>query len=87
VVIESSEKKISIELTLSEALVLLEWVSRIDSRDSMPADKVAEEVVLWKLEAQLESILRAEPLGSDYLGLITAARERVRKLAYPEGVP
>jgi hypothetical protein len=87
VVIEVPEKKVTIELTISEALVLLEWVSTLDSRGSMPADKSVEEVVLWKLESQLEGVLRAEPLGSDYLGLVAAARERVRKLAYGERTP
>lgn len=86
-VIEVPEKKVAIELTLSEALVLLELVSRVDSCSSIPADEVAEQVVLWKLEGQMEDVLRAEPMGSDYLGLVTAARERVRKLAYGNEVP
>jgi hypothetical protein len=85
--IENPEKKIQIELTLSEALVLLEWVSRVDSCGSMPPDKSAEEVVLWKVEDQLERIMRAEPSESDYLEQIGEARERVRKLAYPEEAP
>ena len=82
--IELPEKKVAIELTLSEALVLLEWVSRAESCGSMPPDKSAEELVLWKVEEQLERILRAEPLGSDYVGLGAAARTHVRKLAYGE---
>lgn len=85
--IEAPERKVAIELTLSEALVLLEWVSRVDSCGSMPPDKSAEEVVLWKVEEQLEHLLRAEPLGSDYMGLVAAARARVRKLAYGEEEP
>lgn len=85
--IEFPERKVAIELTLSEALVLLEWVSRVDSCGSMPADKSAEEAVLWNVEGQLERILRAEPLGSDYIELVAVARARVRKLAYGEEEP
>lgn len=85
--IENPEKKIQIELTLSEALVFLEWVSRVDSCGSMPPDKSAEEVVLWKVEDQLERIMRSEPSESGYLEQIGKARERVRKLAYPEEAP
>lgn len=86
-VIELPEKKIAIELTIPEAFVLLEWISRIDSPSSIPVDESAEQVVFWNVEAQLERLLRAEPLGSDYPGLVAAARERVRKLAFPEGEP
>jgi len=53
----------------------------------MPVDKSAEEAVLWNVEEQLERILRAEPLGSDYLGLVATARAHVRKLAYGEEEP
>ena len=53
----------------------------------MPADKSAEEAVLWNIEEQLERLLRAEPLGSDYMGLVAADRARVRKLAYGEEEP
>ena len=86
-VIEAPEKKVAIELTLSEALVFLEWVSRVDFCGSMPPDKSAEEVVLWQVEDQLERLLRAEPLGSDYIELVAAARARVRKLTYGEEDP
>jgi hypothetical protein len=81
------EKKVSIELTLSEALVLLAWISRIDSSGSIPADESAEQAVLWSVEARLEGALRSEPLGSDWAGLVAAARDRVRELARGEDLP
>lgn len=86
-VIELPVKKIAIELTIAEALVLLEWISRIDSPSSIPADESAEQVVLWKLEEQLERVMREDPTESDYGEQIEKAREHVRMLAFPKEDP
>ena len=53
-----------LELTSDEALVLFEWLARLDDRDALPTEDPAEEQVLWSLHGQLEKAL-TEPFQSN----------------------
>ena len=66
-----------IRLTRAEALVLFEWLARVDAAGKLPVDDPAEQQVLWRLEGQLESTL-IEPLGPNYQEAVARARKEVR---------
>lgn len=67
---------VRLELGKQEALVLFEWLANADTADATIFQHPAEEKVLWKLEAQLESTL-AEPFAADYANLLAQARASV----------
>lgn len=73
-------KKISIEMSQAEALVLFEWLARNDKVQRLQIEDEAEERVLWLLEAQLERQL-VEPLAGNYSELLASARTLVRQQA------
>jgi hypothetical protein len=60
-----SSKKVTIDLTGDEALVLYDWLTRFTQRDDMHVTDQAEERVLFDLEVMLEKALMA-PLQVDY---------------------
>lgn len=66
-----------IEMSDDEALVLFEWLARLDDKAAFPVEDEAEEQVLWKIHGQLEKVLR-EPFLANYRELVSAARERVK---------
>ena len=70
-------EKVSLELTPSEALVLLEFLSRFTSEKVLKLEDQAEKRVLWNLCASLESIL-VEPFADNYKELLERARVEVR---------
>jgi hypothetical protein len=65
-----------LELTGDEALVLFEWLSRLDEQDAFIKD-LAEEKVLWSLHGQLEKVL-TEIFQPNYSELVEQARARLR---------
>jgi hypothetical protein len=65
-----------LDLTNDQALVLFEWLSRLDEADAMPCEHEAERQVLWTLHGQLEKAL-TEPLRPDYRSLLEEARSKV----------
>ncbi|MBA3391693.1 MAG: hypothetical protein H0T89_03565 [Deltaproteobacteria bacterium] len=67
----------TLELTDDQALVLFEWLARLDERDAFPCEDEAEEQVLWLLHGQLEKVL-AEPFRANYRELVEMARIRVK---------
>jgi len=71
------EEKVHLRLTRAEALVLFDWVARLDAQKNLPVEDRAEELVLWRIEGQLESVL-VEPLGPNYRDAVEAARNEVR---------
>jgi hypothetical protein len=72
-----NDQTICLQLTADQALVLFEWLARMDEREAkVPFDDPAEERVLWLLEGQLESSLVA-PLDPKYRDLLAAARRAV----------
>ena len=70
-------KKVKIELTSDEALVLYDWLTRFNQRADTDFADQAEERVLFDLEALLEKALVA-PLQSDYANALAQARSKVR---------
>ncbi len=72
-----STESVNICLTRAEALVLFEWLARLDASKNLPVEDSSEELVLWRIEGQLESTL-VEPLGPDYREAVEAARREVR---------
>ena len=64
---------VSIPLTREQAIVLFEWLSREDSKEAIPTAHVAEQKVLWTIEAWLERTL-VEPLQPNYNEILEAAR-------------
>lgn len=72
-----TSRKIAIELTEDEVLVLFEWVHRMVESSASTFEDQAEQRVLWDLEASLES---ANPalFGSDYAARLQAAKDRLR---------
>lgn len=66
-----------LELTQDEALVLFEWLSRLDEQDAFPCKDPAEQQVLWSLHGQLEKVM-AEPFRANYRELVAQARSRVK---------
>jgi hypothetical protein len=72
------QEPVLLRLTRAQAVVLFEWLTRVDSAGGAPVMDPSETYVLWQLEAQLESVL-VEPLRSDYLALLEAARKMVRE--------
>ncbi len=70
-------RKISIDFSEEEVLVLFEWLHRLNESSEAPFIDQAEQRVAWDLEAALEA---ANPalFGGDYLRRLQAARDRVR---------
>jgi hypothetical protein len=67
-----SEKDVLIRLTNAQALVLFEWLASLDEAE--PID--ATQIVLWKIEGQLESTL-VELFAPNYGELLERARANV----------
>lgn len=67
-----------LELSDDEALVLFEWLARLDEKNALPVEDEAEEQVLWKIHGQLEKVLR-EPFAMNYRELVAAARVRIKR--------
>src|SRR6266853_5585308 len=70
-----------LELTRSQALVLGDWLWRMEqSNDLAPllAEDGSEHSALWTLDVWLELELFAEYSDRDYAALVKAARERVK---------
>ncbi len=70
-------RKVSIELSEDEVLVLFEWLHRINENPQVEFEDQAEQRAAWDLEAALESANPAVFAG-DYRRRLLAARERVR---------
>lgn len=70
-------KSIAIELTNKEALVLFEFLRRLDDEGNYSFADQAEERVLWTIEGILEKQL-VEILSPEYNRLLKEAREQVR---------
>jgi hypothetical protein len=71
------DEQITLELTNAEALVLFEWLARVDSSKLLPFEDQAEQEVLWRVECMLERLL-VEPFEPNYAELLAEARRRVR---------
>ncbi len=68
----------TIKLNKDEALVLFEFLSRINDKELKEIfEDQAEQKILWNLEGQLEKQL-VEPFKPDYKDIIKEARNRIR---------
>jgi hypothetical protein len=76
-----SEEPVVLEFSQAEALVLFEFLARFSQSESLAIEDKAEQRVLWDMQCMLEKTLTA-PLMSNYLDLLTDARDRVRDKAH-----
>lgn len=73
-----TDKKVNIELSKEEAIVLFEFLSRFNESDDLSRFKdQSEQRVLWDIECILEKEL-SEPFRADYQEIVNKAREHVR---------
>ncbi|RBW62489.1 hypothetical protein DS884_02495 [Tenacibaculum sp. E3R01] len=73
-----ADKKVNIELTNDEAIVLFEFLARFNESDDLSRfEDQSEQRVLWNIECILEKEL-SEPFISNYQDIIKIARENVR---------
>jgi hypothetical protein len=70
-----SDGEVLLRLSKAEALVLFEWLAKLDSLQP-PFIHPSEEKVFWKIEGQLESIL-VEQFAPNYDELLSQARRTV----------
>jgi len=70
------QREISLKLTYQEALVLFEWIEKIESMDKAIYQHLSEMKVIWKLEGQLEYAID-ELFSPDYLDVVAEARQVV----------
>ena len=73
---KTESKSIDLKLSQDEAFVLFEWLASGDENGGRAMIGSAEERVLWRIEAQLESRL-VEPFDPDYENLVAGARQRL----------
>lgn len=76
-------EKVQIELTGEEAVVLLEFLTRLNARRENPRlvtfEDQAEERVLWDVEAVLEKSIPPDlAFAPNYQEMVRVARARVR---------
>jgi hypothetical protein len=72
------QPKINLLLTKDEALVLFEFLGRLNQTEHPEIfEDQAEEKTLWTLEGQLEKQL-AEPFDPNYKNILNQARNRIR---------
>lgn len=71
------ERRVRIDLSHDEAMVLFEWLHMIEDEDiDLPTRHPSEGVALLKLSGRLESALSA-PFAENYEELLNQARERL----------
>lgn len=70
---------VTLQLSPEEALVLFEWLTRVDESEALEPTFVdsAERKALWLLEGQLERLLVA-PFARNYDALVAEARAKLR---------
>ncbi|HQZ25368.1 MAG TPA: hypothetical protein PLD18_08720 [Flavobacterium sp.] len=70
-------KKINIKITKNEALVLFDFLSRLNQNDNIDffEDK-AEKILLWNIEAELEKELE-DIFDSNYKLILEKARREI----------
>jgi hypothetical protein len=71
-----SEGDTTITLTRAEALIVFEWLHRMEDAGEAPSYDPAERVAAWNLSAALESVL-VEPFESDYPAIIARAKREL----------
>ena len=72
----TGSEPVQIRLSQSEALVLFEWLAKLDENGGDSTTDEAEQQVLWNVEGQLESIL-TEVIAEDYRERVTDAKKTI----------
>ncbi len=76
----TENNEILIKLNKDQALVLFEFLARFSDEGHKNIFKDhAEEIILWKIEGQLEKIL-VEPFMPNYPDILIEARNRIRNM-------
>jgi hypothetical protein len=75
---KQSKNGIKIELSKDEAIVLFDWISRINEGEAtnLRLDQ-AEMRILWDLEASFEKVIN-EIFAEDYNKIVAQAKQRVQ---------
>lgn len=68
--------EVELKLSKQEAIVFFEWLANLDSLDAGVFQHPSEEIVLWKLQGQLETTL-VEPCAQNYKEIVADARKSV----------
>ena len=72
------KSSINIKLSKEEAIVLLEFLGRVNEKERLGLfEDQSEQRVLWNIECILEKNL-SEPFSQDYHDIVKRAREQVR---------
>ncbi len=74
---DAMDKKIILELSVAEALVFFDFLSRFTEKEKLEINNQAEERVLWDICSFLEKNL-VEPFKENYIQLLQKAREKIR---------
>lgn len=74
-----SNGNITITLSESEALVLFEWLARVDEGPGIPVDHPAELRALWRLEGKLEPQIKSL-FSKEYSSALEDARSELVRL-------
>jgi hypothetical protein len=69
-------KSINIPLSRDEAIVLFDYISRLNTNEGQGFNHQAEQRILWDIEAELEKQL-SEVLHSNYKEILNEARSKV----------
>ncbi len=82
---DEGEDPVHLQLSRDEALVLFEWIHRVEEagRFRQVVHDSAEVVALWRLSGVLEKAL-PEPFDPNYRDLVRAASERLLKGQDPD---
>lgn len=71
-------KNVSLKLSSNEALVLLEWLTKLNQKeDASLFEDQAEERILFDLESSLEKVV-SETFEGNYLENLSRARQEIR---------
>jgi len=74
----TEKEELNIRLTKDEALVLFEFVSRLNETEHKELfQDQSEQKMMWLIEGQLQKIL-VEPFRPDYKDIIDNARNKIR---------
>jgi hypothetical protein len=74
----TESEEINIKLTIDEALVLFEFISRFNETEHKELfQDQSEQKMMWLIEGQLQKIL-VEPFRPDYKEIIDNARNNIR---------
>ena len=72
------KEKVNVKLTKQEAIIFFDFLSRFNDSNKLNIEDHSEEIVLWSLCCQLESIL-VEPFRGEWKQVLLKARQEVKE--------